>query len=468
MNDGRRELTIRAFGRTGLLRLPDKRSTSAIATGLLLVGVLMGVAIGPVAANSLGGLAQQIIVVMAGPGKALQPATPAPSSATAGTGSSSNGSGPPASSGSPTSSPAASANSAAGDAGSGTGGGTTTPTTTTSRTTSAPPPPPKLNLHGVVIELDANSQAFVLVDRKHRLFEVHPDTRTATPPATPKVGQTIGLTTLKLANGTLAATQLVVTKQQKAPANVDVEGVVSFVDPAHNRYAVSARGVSLLITPPAPHAARQRAAAESAVPPSSLLEALLGALLGGGATTPIPRTVTRLPTIGHRLEVTFKLPALRTTPTTTTTATTTTTTTTATTTIGHSLPPTPPFQALKQTDHGAATPPLDLAGFTSAVDPAERTVTMSADGPGLSGASVVLHVPSTIDVTKLFPQLALVVHAIVAADGTYTMTGADLDSGVSAAEDPTARLGDFLPKHARRRLASADRLPGGKRVPRAL
>jgi hypothetical protein len=176
--------------------------------------------------------------------------------------------------------------------------------------------------------------------------------------------------------------------------------------------------------------------------------------------------VTGLPAIGHRLELTFKTPTPTTTTTTTTTTTATTTTATTTTTTTATTPPTPPFQGLKQTDHGIVTAPLELAGFTSAVDPSGGTVTMSADGPGLSDAAVVLHVPTTIDISKFFTQLALVVHATVATDGTYTMTGADLDSSVTTADDKTNELGDFVPKHAGR--ASADRLPRSERVPRAL
>jgi hypothetical protein len=80
-------------------------------------------------------------------------------------------------------------------------------------------------------------------------------------------------------------------------------------------------------------------------------------------------------------------------------------------------------------------------------------VTISADSPGSSDATIVLHIPTSINVNKLATTEAIVAHATVAADGTYTLTGADADTGTTAADDLTNAVGDFLPKHARRHAA---------------
>ena len=437
MTDRRGVVTIRVLGRTGLLRLPDRRSTFAMAAGLLLVGVLMGVAIGPVAANSAGSAARQIIAVITGAGRlsvASAPVTPVSAADSGSSSTSGSSAGGAAASTSKAGNASPSSATAGGDSGS--SASTITSDTSASGAPTATTPPPKLNLRGVVVTLDANSQGFVLVDPQHRLYEVHPDSATQVV-ATPKLGAAVRLATRKLANGTLASSRIVVAKKLRAPKSVVVEGVVSFVDRTHNRYALSTRGVSLLITAaPAP-----ATTSPDTVPRASLLGALLGALLGGGRThsgAPAPPGTPALPVLGHRLEVRLAVPA----PVAPATA------------PGSPPAPAPPFQALKQTDRGLAPQPIELAGFTSAVEPASRTLTMSADGPGLSGASLVLHVPASIDIGKILAGESLVVHATVVSDGTYVMTGADADTGVTAADDATNALGDFrLPHHARERTS---------------
>jgi len=180
---------------------------------------------------------------------------------------------------------------------------------------------------------------------------------------------------------------------------VQLNGVVSYVNQAKNRYVLSARGVSLLV-----------AAASTSVPP--------------------------LPVAGRELKLQLALPA----PGATAAA------------LAKGL--------LEQTrtDAGAAKPPLELTGVITSIDDVAHKVTISADGQNTSGDTIVLAVPTSIKLKGLIAQEAVVAHATIGADGGYSFYGADADTGVSAADDPTNQLGDFVPKKSTRKHAAAGRV----------
>jgi hypothetical protein len=114
------------------------------------------------------------------------------------------------------------------------------------------------------------------------------------------------------------------------------------------------------------------------------------------------------------------------------------------------------LRELHRTDRGVARPPYELAGLISVISVKRRTLTISADGPGLSSATIVMSVPRSIELKKFSVPEAIVARATVGADGTYTLTGADADTDATAANAPSSEVGDFKPeKHATRHRARA-------------
>jgi hypothetical protein len=109
---------------------------------------------------------------------------------------------------------------------------------------------------------------------------------------------------------------------------------------------------------------------------------------------------------------------------------------------------------------GFAKPPFELAGLVSAVDDTKRTVTLSADGAGITTCKINLTAPASIDLKALksSPPEAIVAHATVGSDGTYSLTGAAPDSDATAAGSLAHAVGDFKKaKHARRHAARGRR-----------
>jgi hypothetical protein len=435
-------LMIRVRGRAGIVRLPDKRSTVALTAGVLGVGVLMGVAVGPVAAGSSLPSARQIIAVVTGQPQ-VKSAAPAPavssgSSSGLSAETSASSSAPADTSASSTAAPSAATGSAAStgtdttattDTSTTPTDTTTTPTDTTTTTTPAAitPKPPKLTLTGVVAAVDGAAQGFALVDRRGRLFAIHAAT-------TPKVGKLVKVSQRTLANGTIEAVRVVETKTARA-TKLTLEGVVTFVDPTNKRYALSSHGASMLVAA----SAQPTATPASVAPPASLLDSVISALTGKAPTAKPADSASGpgpVPALGHRVKVVLAIP-----PATAAAAT--------PTTIG--------LAELARTDRGAAKPPLELAGVISAIDTTARKLAITADGAGTTnGGTVILAVPASIDLKKLATGLAVVAHATVAADGTYTLTGLASDSGATAADDAANAFGDFkrAPRASRRAAAT--------------
>lgn len=401
----RRTLLLRVRGRTVLLTLPGRGAAASLSAGVLAAGVLVGVAIGPVANGSSAADAQRI-VALARKQPGVNASTPTTSSSDSGgasgasstdSGSASGGSGSGSSSSNPTTGSSSSnrttgssgPNSAAPGSGSGTSSDSGMPSspstdngTNTTATPGTPAPAKPLKLNLRGVVVSSDAAAQRFVVADSK-GQLH---EVHLDNSAAKLATTVQLAPRKLANGTLEATRLVTAKQAPNPT-VEANGVVSFVDQLKKRYVLSVRGVSLLI-----------AASGTAVP--------------------------ALPALAHRLKVEFLLPS----PT--------------------APPATPPHMLSEQgrTDRGSTAGPIELTGVLTAVDPVAHRLTLSADGANTSGDTIALAVPAEIDLKKVAPLEAVVVHATAAADGTYTLTGADADTGVTAADDPTNQLGDFASK----------------------
>jgi hypothetical protein len=451
------------------VRLPDKRSSTALAAGILGVGVLMGIAVGPVAAGSRLPSVRQIIAVVSGTPQ-TQPASSAPSGANSSSASAANTSSGTVDNSSASSGVATTDTSASSVSTDTTSTTTSTDTTTTDTSTTdtsttdtsttdtttgaSATRPPKLTLQGVVAAVDSPAQSFALVDRHGHLLAVHAY-------ATTKVGRTVKTDKRKLANGTLEATTVNELKRASA-TKVTLDGVVTFVDSAHNRYTLSDHGASILIAAKVPakpasaapasaapasaapasaapaSAAPASAAPTTAGPASSVIDSIVQALTGKGATPPYapPAATSPLPIVGHRVHVELALPA-----------------------APSASAPTG-LDELSRTDRGPAKPPLELAGLISAIDPTAHKLTISADGPAtIGGGMIALTAPSTIDLKKFFVNNPVLANATVAADGTYTLTGIASDNGAIGADDRNHTFGDFKPqaRHARNAKAARSR-----------
>ncbi len=105
-------------------------------------------------------------------------------------------------------------------------------------------PPGSKALTGVVVETDADGQGFALAARDGRLLAIH------AAGCGVASGDDLHLRAHKLANGTWAADR--VRRVGDAAETARVVGVVSWVDPAGGRYALAARGATLLVTIPVP------------------------------------------------------------------------------------------------------------------------------------------------------------------------------------------------------------------------
>ena len=396
MSTRQRTLALHAFGRKGIVRLPGPRTGALLATGMLATGVLLGVAFGPGGLGSGAANAAQQVIEVAGGQPAAQgsagESTEASSSADTGadgpdSSSAQGGSGEASAAGASATAGSASAagntgvgntgvgdtgvgNTGVGNSGAGGTGSPTTPTTTTPTTTV----PQKLNLTGVVVSLDAAAQSFDVVDRKGALHEVHST-------STPKPGTKLELATRQLANGTLLAGRQV-TQSASAQTKVTARGVVSFVDATAKRYALSARGVSLIVAAPT------------------------------------------VPSVGDRLEVALSLPASG--------------------AVGAAAT----LSELHRKERGRARPPLELAGLISTVDESRRTVTISADGAGLSSDTITISVPALIALKKLTPAETVVAHVTVGSGDSYTLTGAAPDLDATAADSLKDAVGDFQAKRS--------------------
>lgn len=199
---------------------------------------------------------------------------------------------------------------------------------------------------------------------------------------TPGVGRKVVVRARQLRNGTFAATSI---RRGARVHRARVRGVVTYVDHRKGAFVVSARGVSLVVR-------NRRATARAAA-----------------ATDPS----TTLPDPG--------------------------TTVTVTTTVDDQGD----LENEGVQDQGQTTEPTDLEGKILSIDTAARTLTLSADdNEDLAGASVVVHLPDTFDMTAFQVGDQVEIKATLQPDGSYLAVGSSQDANKQEADSSGDDQGD--------------------------
>ena len=237
----------------------------------------------------------------------------------------------------------------------------------------------------------------------------------------PVTGARVSVPALSLANGTFA--EMGARKQTGTGAEAELAGTVTFVDPdpLAPAYAVSKRGVSVLV-----HVRPDPTAAAPALPQ-------LGAYAMVKATIEQPQ-----PAAAGSLEAApapdpAAPPACAPDP------------------AAPPLVPAPTallWQSEVEAD-GAPFASSDFAGVVSAVCAAGGKLALSADDLRQSGADLVFTVPKQIDLSKLEPGESVLATAAFEADGSLRLTGLAGDERRQGADDAAATQGD-LASHAPR------------------
>jgi hypothetical protein len=363
-------------------RRPRVSATAAgtVTAGVLAAGILIGVGIGPVALSTGHPAERSVILVDAGPvarrapvspaasaGGALapprgeapsaeQPAVPAPTAAPAVV--------------SPTPAPAPTPPAAPAPA------PTPTPPASPPEPKPEPPAPAPVALDGVVVSVNPVTGVFVLADAEGLLSAVHAD---ALPPA----GGGLKIQARPLANGTWALDDpLPTSAAPSAPVGVRLQGTVTWVDPLHGAYTMSAPGVSLLVGPAAPAAA----------PP---------------------------PAVGDQVEVEA--------------------------TLAPSAEPAAPATLVERARRAlpAVEPPWDVTSIVVAVDTARHRLFLSADDAGRGGGALIVDAPAPFDLDALTAGERIVARVRPTTGGGLRLTGIAADTTPKAADDAAGAQGDL-------------------------
>ncbi len=246
-------------------------------------------------------------------------------------------------------------------------------------------PPGSTALAGVVLATNATGEGFSLVDRSGALLAIHASGCAVVP------GDSLHLRARTLANGTWAADRI--RRVGDALTTARVTGVVSWIDPASGRYALAARGTTLLVTvAPTPAAAPSAAAAG--------------------------------PTLGARLRVQVQLqPQDGKTP-------------------ASLLERARTALAPQNPTAGAPIPPLELDGAIVTVDQQARTVVLALDALTPPTATVTLSAPPALDLARLLPAQRVAATATLAPDGSYVLSGTSADDDAATADDASTLQGD--------------------------
>jgi len=266
-----------------------------------------------------------------------------------------------------------------------------TPTDESEQATQDTPPPGSGPLAGFVVATAADR--FTLVDREGALRELHASGCDL------HVGDDLHLRAWQLTNGTWAADRI--RRLPKPATRYVVVGTVTWVDPAGGRYALGARGTTLIVTAPAP------------APPAPAL-----------------------PLVGERVRVALELPA-------------------APETGVQSAPVVERRRTTLPIDPDSTTPPLplELRGRVATVDPQVHTFALELD-PDDPATTVTLAIPEGIEPAAILPAQDAAVTATPAADG-YLLTGISNDSDAGAAGDASMIQGDQATAAAPRSDAAA-------------
>lgn len=87
--------------------------------------------------------------------------------------------------------------------------------------------------------------------------------------------------------------------------------------------------------------------------------------------------------------------------------------------------------------------PVHVAGTVRAVDREQRTIALTADDLGESGAELTIAVPDEeIDLGKIEPRDVVDATVVIGADASYTLTGVSSNENAKAADDTEQAQGD--------------------------
>jgi len=262
-------------------------------------------------------------------------------------------------------------------------------------------------LSGVVVHANAAAGSYTIAETGGLLSAIHAS-KLPTPGTKVKVPVRI------LANGTYAEDG---ARQKTGATNgASFTGIVTFVDsdPAAPAYAVSKRGVSLLV--------RVHPDPTGATPQLPALGAY--ASVKAEIETPLPPATPPPPGEAPAAAA----PSCAPDPAT---------------------PPSPkPVAVLWQRTLAADGAPFassDLEGVVMAVCPDQGQLLLSGDDMREAGADVVLTVPSEIDTSKLVPGDSVAATAAIEAGGALKLTGLASDERTKGADDVAATQGELVP-----------------------
>ncbi|MHB8531655.1 MAG: hypothetical protein ACYDC2_02930 [Solirubrobacteraceae bacterium] len=241
------------------------------------------------------------------------------------------------------------------------------------------------SLNGTVVHSNKRAHSIVVADARGHLHAVHVSHQIS-------AAQTVSLSVHKLRNGTLGASKVRIGHSVHM---VRVRGRVTYVDPARRAFVVSARGVSLVVQE------------------------------GRGAKLASASSVTALPALGA--EVTVSGPI---NPSGDLTA------NTVHNDGEHNNNNNNNNNNSSSNSNSSSSSNIDLEGYILSIDDAARTITISADDTGsLPGASILVHMPSTFDLTGYEVGETLSVVASLNADGSYAAVDTFGDGSEEQAEE---------------------------------
>ncbi len=264
-------------------------------------------------------------------------------------------------------------------------------------------------MSGVVVHANPAAGSYTVVEAGGLMNAVHAA-------KLPAPGATISVPVRTLANGTFA--EAGARKQSGTKTQASFSGIVTFVDPdpAAPAYAVSKRGISLLV----------RVHPDPAGAPAALPQLGAFASVVAEIEKPPPAAPTEPPAATPP-------PAAPPAPTCT---------------PDPVQPPLVPAPAAilwqRQLDaDGAPFASSDFEGVVTAICPAEAKLSLSGDDLRQSGKDILFTVPEGIDLGKLKVGDSVAATAAIEAGGGLTLTGLASDERTKGADDARVTQGDL-------------------------
>lgn len=268
---------------------------------------------------------------------------------------------------------------------------------------------------GLVVHANPAAGSYTLVETGGALSAVHAA-------KLPAPGTKLEVPTRTLANGTFAEAG---TRKRSGTKKVaSIAGTVTFVnpDPAAPSYAVSKRGVSLLV--------RVHPDPTGVLPPLPVLGAYATVEVDVEAPPAPPAPPLPLPP-GAPAPAPPPAPSCAPDPA-----------------VPAPVPPAPVAALWQRTvdADGAPFASSDIAGVVMAICPGQLLV--SGDDLREAGKDMVLSVPGSIDVSGLKPGDSIAATVAIEAGGALKLTGLASDERTKGADDEKATQGDLVPQVA--------------------